>query len=50
MGLTAERVLVHDDTGVHPDLLNSRFAYFSVSRASHDAVVFTDKVAKLGPN
>ena len=49
MGLTAERVLVHDDTGVYPDLLNSRFAYFSVSRASHDAVVFTDKVAKLGP-
>jgi ATP-dependent exoDNAse (exonuclease V) alpha subunit len=26
-GLTAERVLVHGDTSVHPDLLNSRFAY-----------------------
>jgi ATP-dependent exoDNAse (exonuclease V) alpha subunit len=25
-GLTAERVLVHADTSVHPDLLNSRFA------------------------
>ena len=48
-GLTAERVLVHADTGVHPNLLNSRFAYVSVSRASHDAVVFTDDVAKLGP-
>ena len=48
-GLTAERVLVHADTGVHPDLLNSRFAYVSVSRASHDAVLFTDDVAKLGP-
>lgn len=48
-GLTAERVLVHADTSVHPDLLNSRFAYVSVSRASHDAVVFTDDVAKLGP-
>jgi conjugative relaxase-like TrwC/TraI family protein len=48
-GLTAERVLVHAGTGVHPDLLNSRFAYVSVSRASHDAVVFTDDVAKLGP-
>ena len=48
-GLTAERVLVHADTGVHPDLLNSRFAYVSVSRASHDVVVFTDDVAKLGP-
>ncbi|MGC2416964.1 MAG: MobF family relaxase [Candidatus Acidiferrales bacterium] len=48
-GLTAERVLVHADTSVHPDLLNSRFAYVSVSRASHDAVLFTDDVAKLGP-
>jgi len=48
-GLTAERVLVHADTSVHPDLLNSRFAYVSVSRASHDAVVFTDDVAKLVP-
>src|ERR1035438_3911655 len=25
-GLTAERVLIHADTGVHPDLLNSPFA------------------------
>ena len=48
-GLTAERVLVHADTSVHPDLLNSRFAYVSVSRARHDAVVFTDDVAKLVP-
>lgn len=48
-GLTAERILVHADTSVHPDLLNSRFAYVSISRASHDAVVFTDNVAKLGP-
>jgi conjugative relaxase-like TrwC/TraI family protein len=48
-GLTAERVLVHADTGVHPDLLNARFAYVSVSRASHDVLVFTDDIAKLGP-
>jgi ATP-dependent exoDNAse (exonuclease V) alpha subunit len=48
-GLTVERVLVHADTSVHPDLLNSRFAYVSVSRASHDAVLFTDDVAKLAP-
>jgi ATP-dependent exoDNAse (exonuclease V) alpha subunit len=48
-GLTAERVLVHADTSVHPDLLNSRFAYVSVSRASHEAMLFTDNVAKLGP-
>jgi conjugative relaxase-like TrwC/TraI family protein len=46
-GLTAERVLVHADTGVHPDLLNSRFGYVSISRASHDATVFTDNVGKL---
>ena len=26
-GLTAERVLVHADTSVHPDLINSRFCY-----------------------
>jgi conjugative relaxase-like TrwC/TraI family protein len=48
-GLTAERVLVHADTSVHPDLLNSRFAYVSISRASHDATLFTDDMAKLGP-
>jgi ATP-dependent exoDNAse (exonuclease V) alpha subunit len=48
-GLTAERVLVHADTSVHPDLLNSRFGYVSISRASHDATLFTDDIAKLGP-
>ena len=48
-GLTAERVLVHGDTSVHPDLLNSRFAYVSISRASHEATLFTDDLAKLGP-
>src|ERR1700689_2196706 len=48
-GLTAERVLVHADTSVHPDLLNSRFGYVSISRASHEATLFTDNMAKLGP-
>jgi conjugative relaxase-like TrwC/TraI family protein len=48
-GLTSERVLVHADTAVHPDLLNSRFAYVSISRASHQAILFTDDMAKLGP-
>ena len=48
-GLTAERVLVHADTSVHPDLLNSRFAYVSISRASHQATLFTDDMAKLAP-
>jgi ATP-dependent exoDNAse (exonuclease V) alpha subunit len=48
-GLTAERVLVNADTGVHPDLLNSRFGYVSLSRASHEAMLFTNDVAKLSP-
>jgi ATP-dependent exoDNAse (exonuclease V) alpha subunit len=48
-GLTAERVLVNADTGVHPDLLNSRFGYVSVSRASHEATLFTDNLTKLNP-
>jgi ATP-dependent exoDNAse (exonuclease V) alpha subunit len=48
-GLTAERVLVHADTGVHPELLNSRFGYVSISRASHEATLFTDDMAKLAP-
>jgi ATP-dependent exoDNAse (exonuclease V) alpha subunit len=47
-GLTAERVLVNSDTGVHPELLNSRFGYVSLSRASHEATVFTDDTAKMG--
>jgi conjugative relaxase-like TrwC/TraI family protein len=48
-GLTAERVLVHADTSVHPDLLNSRFGYVSISRASHEATLFTDDMVKLAP-
>jgi len=48
-GLTAERVLVNADTGVHPDLLNSRFGYVSISRASHEATLFTNDLAKLSP-
>jgi conjugative relaxase-like TrwC/TraI family protein len=48
-GLTAERVLINADTAVHPDLLNSRFGYVSISRAKHDAMLFTDDLAKLGP-
>ena len=46
-GLTSERVLVNMDTGVHPELINGRFAYVSVSRASHDAQVFTNDAANL---
>ncbi len=46
-GLTSERVLVNMDTEVHPELINNRFAYVSVSRASHDAEIFTNNVALL---
>jgi conjugative relaxase-like TrwC/TraI family protein len=48
-GFTAERVVVNADTGVHPDLLNSRFGYVSISRASHEVTLFTDNFAKLSP-
>ena len=48
-GLTAERVLINADTGVHPDLLNSRFGYVSISRASHDATLYTNDMIKLNP-
>ncbi|HEV2133946.1 MAG TPA: MobF family relaxase [Terracidiphilus sp.] len=47
-GLTAERVLVNVDTTTHPDLIDSRFAYVSVSRASHEASIYTDRAATLG--
>jgi ATP-dependent exoDNAse (exonuclease V) alpha subunit len=47
-GLTAERVLVNIDSDIHPNLLNSRFAYVSISRASHEAHVYTDNAASLG--
>jgi ATP-dependent exoDNAse (exonuclease V) alpha subunit len=46
-GLTSERVIVNMDTEVHPELRNSRFAYVSVSRASHDAQLFTNDAATL---
>jgi hypothetical protein len=46
-GLTSERVLVNMDTNVHPELINGRFAYVSVSRASHDAHIFTNDAATL---
>jgi conjugative relaxase-like TrwC/TraI family protein len=46
-GLTSERVLVNMDTDVHPELISGRFAYVSVSRASHDAQIFTNDAATL---
>jgi hypothetical protein len=35
------------DTNVHPELINTRFAYVSVSRASHDVQIFTNNAATL---
>ena len=46
-GLTANRVLVNIDTKTHPELINPRFAYVSVSRAALDAQIFTDNASTL---
>jgi hypothetical protein len=46
-GLTAERVLVNIDSTMHPDLINTRLAYVSISRASHDAHIFTNDARGL---
>jgi ATP-dependent exoDNAse (exonuclease V) alpha subunit len=46
-GLTADRVLINADTTVHPELLNARFAYVSVSRARLDAEIFTNNAEGL---
>lgn len=46
-GLTAERVLVNMDTNAYSELINSRMAYVSVSRASHDMHIFTNDAATL---
>jgi conjugative relaxase-like TrwC/TraI family protein len=46
-GLTAERVLVHIDTETHPQLINTRFAYVSISRASHEAHIYTNDSRSL---
>jgi ATP-dependent exoDNAse (exonuclease V) alpha subunit len=46
-GLTSERVLVNMDTEVHPKLLNGRFAYVSVARASQNTQIFTNDQSTL---
>ena len=35
------------DTTAHPELINTRFAYVSVSRASLDAHIYTNDAARL---
>jgi hypothetical protein len=46
-GLTAEHVLVNIDSQVHSELINSRFAYVSVSRAAQDAQIYTNSASSL---
>jgi conjugative relaxase-like TrwC/TraI family protein len=48
-GQTADRVLIHVDTGLGAkDLLNSRMAYVSVSRGRYDAQIYTNNAQALG--
>ncbi len=48
-GQTADRVLIHVDTGLGAkDLLNSRMAYVSVSRGRYDAQIYTNNAETLG--
>jgi ATP-dependent exoDNAse (exonuclease V) alpha subunit len=46
-GQTAERVLINVDTEKSEVLVNNRFAYVSVSRARHDAQIYTNDGGKL---
>jgi ATP-dependent exoDNAse (exonuclease V) alpha subunit len=48
-GATADRVLVHVDTEEsHAQLINSRLAYVSVSRARYDAQIYTNDAGSVG--
>jgi ATP-dependent exoDNAse (exonuclease V) alpha subunit len=47
-GQTAQRVLIQVDTEKSELLVNDRFAYVSVSRAQHDAHIYTNDAGKLG--
>jgi hypothetical protein len=46
-GITTDRVLVNMDTTAHPELINTRFAYVSFSRASEDARIYTNDETTL---
>jgi hypothetical protein len=46
-GQTAQRVLIHVDTEKSALLVNNRFAYVSVSRAQHDAQIYTNDGSKV---
>jgi len=48
-GQTADRVLIHVDSAqAHSELLNSRMAYVSVSRAQYDVQMYTNDAKTLG--
>jgi conjugative relaxase-like TrwC/TraI family protein len=47
-GLTTHRVIINVDSHMHPELLNTRLAYVSTSRASHDLTLYTNDAGKLG--
>ncbi len=47
-GLTTKRVLANIDTDGPRGLINTRLAYVAVSRASHDARIYTNNADELG--
>ena len=47
-GLTADRVIANIDTDSSRSLINDRLAYVAISRAAHDARIYTNDVATLG--
>ncbi|MCL2659170.1 MAG: ATP-binding domain-containing protein, partial [Acidobacteriaceae bacterium] len=47
-GLTFNRVLVNLDTDSARELINTRLAYVSISRASHEVTVYTNNAETLG--
>jgi ATP-dependent exoDNAse (exonuclease V) alpha subunit len=49
-GQTADRVLIHVDTHKSELLVNSRFAYVSVSRGQYDAQICTNDRSELARN
>lgn len=47
-GLTADRVLLHVDTGqAHESLVNTRLAYVAISRGRYDAQLYTNSANEL---
>jgi ATP-dependent exoDNAse (exonuclease V) alpha subunit len=49
-GQTADRVLIHADTDKSELLVNSRFAYVSVSRGQYDVHIYTNDDSQLARN